>query len=185
MSGDGDADGGNGTGDADADGGDQAGDGGDPAGDGGGGNETSDAGGGRSGEMTLVFTLAAIRRFEEPRAVFTDAREWSRYVGIVDNDTDAVASFTDEYGIRQDFELGDADKWLAMEEMRAATDTPRHVFVGTTVEDRRIANHVGWEYRQPQTVAEKADWTLAGEGADSGGGGLVERLRSLLPGGSA
>ena len=56
--------------------------------------------GGRSGEMTLVFTLAAIERFADPAAAFAAAREWSRYVGIVDNDTDAVDAFAESHGVR-------------------------------------------------------------------------------------
>lgn len=137
---------------------------------------------GRSGEMTLVFTLPAIERFENPAAVFDDAREWSRYVGIVDNDSDAVDSFLRKHDLRPDFGPGDADKWLAMEEIRGSTATPRHVFVGTTVEDRRIADHMGWEYRQPTEVAEKADWSLDGETTTSES--IVDRLRGLLPGSS-
>lgn len=142
-------------------------------------------GGGGSGEMTLVFTLPAVRRFADPQRVFAEAREWSRYVGVVDNDTEAVRAFVDEHGLRQDFDVGDADKWLAMEGIRNSVATPRVVFVGTTVEDRRIADHVGWEYRQPEAIAEKADWALAGEGGASGDeSGLVDSVRRFLPGGS-
>jgi len=136
----------------------------------------------RTGEMTLVFTLAAVERFADPATVFEEAREWSRYVGIVANDTDAVASFVATHEVRPDFDQGEADKWLAIEEIGAATATPRHVFVGTTVEDRRIADHLGWEYRRPDEVAEKADWTLASDDADSGADtdGVVSRLLARL-----
>ncbi|PSP95523.1 hypothetical protein BRC78_00645 [Halobacteriales archaeon QH_8_68_33] len=112
-------------------------------------------------------------------ARFQEAREWSRYVGIVDNDTDAVDAFGESHGVRPDFDQGEADKWLAMEEIRGTTDTPRHVFVGTSVEDRRIADHLGWEYRDPETVAEKADWDLANEEEPEG---LVDRLLGLVRG---
>jgi len=133
--------------------------------------------GGRAGEMTLVFTLAAIERFADPAAVFAAAREWSRYVGIVANDTDAVTEFAESHGVRPDFDQGEADKWLAMEEIRATAATPRHVFVGTSVEDRRIADHLGWEFRDPEAVAEKADWELASEAEPDG---LVDRLLGLV-----
>jgi hypothetical protein len=139
------------------------------------GNGTS---GGRSGEMTLVFTLAAIETFADPATVFAEARQWSRYVGIVANDTDAVDSFVDTHDLHPDFDQGEADKWLAIEEIGNATDTPRHVFVGTTMEDRRIADHLGWEYRQPAAVAEKADWAIASDEGSEGGvvSGLLDRL---------
>jgi len=131
----------------------------------------------RSGEMTLVFTLAAIEQFADPAAVFADAREWSRYVGVVANDAGAVAEFCDAHGLEPDFDTGDADKWLAMEEIRGVTATPRHVFVGTSVEDRRIADHLGWEYRTVEEAAEPADWPLArDEGADGPLGRVLDRL---------
>jgi len=138
--------------------------------------------GGSSGEMTLAFALAAIERFDDPATVFAEAREWSRSVGIVANDADAVAAFVAEYDLQQDFDVGEADKWLAMERIHESTATPRHVFVGASVEDRRIADHLDWEYRTPEEVAEKAGWVLGGD--DSGGdSGLVARLRGILPGG--
>jgi len=139
------------------------------------------SGGSPSGELTLVFTLAAIDRFADPARVFEEAREWSRYVGIVANDTGAVDSFVDTHEVRLDFDQGEADKWLAIEEIGAATATPRHVFVGTTMEDRRIADHLGWEYRRPDEVAEKADWALTADEADSDG--VVSRLLDRLTGG--
>jgi len=135
---------------------------------------------GRSGEMTLVFTLAAIEKFADPATVFEEARAWSRYVGIVARDSDAVHSFVDAHDIRPDFDQGETDKWLAMEEIGDATPTPRHVFVGTAMEDRRIADHLGWEYRQPEAVAEKADWTLTANEQESDG--VVSRLLDRLSG---
>jgi len=141
-------------------------------------------------EMTLAFALSAIERFEEPRRVFEDAREWSRYVGVVANDTDAVAGFVDEHGLEQDFRLGDRDKWLAMERIRAATDTDRHVYVGTTADDRRLADHLGWEFLDPGEVAAKAGWPLESgevsprsgdrEGSPGADESLLDRLRDRL-----
>jgi hypothetical protein len=118
--------------------------------------------------MTLVFTLAAIETFADPASVVAEARGWSRYVGVVANDADAAAAFCDEHGVEPDFDTGDADKWLATEEIGKTTATPRHVFVGTSVGDRRIADHLGWEYRTVEAVAEKADWTLARDEASDG-----------------
>lgn len=129
------------------------------------------------GEMTLVFELSAARKLADPAAAFEDARQWSRRVGIVSNDADAVESFVREHDLEQDFDLGDRDKWLAMSEIRASTSTPRHVFVGTTTEDRRLANHVGWEYLPLSDAAESAGWAIGT--ARSTDTTLVERLRRL------
>ncbi|WP_135365655.1 DUF7124 domain-containing protein [Halosimplex halophilum] len=140
--------------------------------------------GDRSGEMTLAFELAAIREFGDPEAVFADAREWSRYVGVVANDTDAVAEFVAERDVQQDFDLGDRDIWLVMEGIREDSDAPRHVFVGTTPEDRRIADATGWEFRRPAEVADAAGWSLAGSDSGSGSSdpGLLARLWARLSG---
>lgn len=115
-------------------------------------------------DMTLGFALSAIDRFADPTGVFEDARTWCRYVGIVDNHTDAVGTYVREHDLQQDFELGDRDKWLALEELHEATDTDRHVFVGTTEDDRRAAEFTGWEYQTVHDVAEKAGWRLDARG---------------------
>ena len=69
--------------------------------------------GGRTGEMTLVFTLAAIERFADPAAVFEEAREWSRYVGIVDNDTDAVDAFGESHLSASPWSKSGRTPWLS------------------------------------------------------------------------
>ncbi|WP_436931391.1 DUF7124 domain-containing protein [Halosimplex halobium] len=142
------------------------------------------ADGDRSGEMTLAFELAAIREFADPETVFADAREWSRYVGVVANDTDAVAAFVAERDVQQDFDLGDRDIWLNMKGIRESSDAPRHVFVGTTPEDRRIADATGWEFRRPAEVADAAGWSLAGSDGGSGSPdpGLLARLWARISG---
>ena len=147
----------------------------------------SDTEGEATGEMTLAFELDAIRRFEDPETVFAEAREWSRAVGVVSNDIDAVASFIAEHDLTQDFDLGDRDIWLTMEHVRESHPAPRHVFVGSTPEDRRIADATGWEFRRPGTVAERADWSLDQSDGDTGSRpGLLARIRSriaaLVPG---
>ena len=56
----------------------------------------------RTGEVTLILSLGAARRLAEPEAAMADAREWSRHVGIVANDADAVErALADADGIRQ------------------------------------------------------------------------------------
>lgn len=128
--------------------------------------------------MTLAFTLDAISRFPNPGAIVADAREWSRQVGVVANDADAVATFVDRHDVTQDFDLGDQDIWQAMAEISEAVDTQRCVLVGVSPEDRRIAQHTGWEFIHVAEAAEKADWDLhAGVGQQAS---VVERLREWL-----
>jgi FMN phosphatase YigB (HAD superfamily) len=130
------------------------------------------------GDLTLAFELAALRKFSDPESVFADAREWSHNVGIVANDTEAVHAFVREHGLRQDFELGRRDKWLVMEGIREETETTRHVFVGDSLEDRRLADHLGWEFVSVTEAAEKAGWALEGDGDETRG--LLARIRRRL-----
>ncbi|WP_418280921.1 DUF7124 domain-containing protein [Halorubrum sp. DTA98] len=138
---------------------------------------------GRDGELTLVVALDAARAFADPAGVVADARRWSRYVGVVDNDVGAVEAFVDDHGIRNDYALGERDKRRALTEIRAAANTPRYVFVGASPEDRRLANHVGWEFLTANEAAGKAGWELSGDdtGNDAGDdAGVSRRLRRAL-----
>lgn len=131
-----------------------------------------------TGEMTLAFSLAASERLADPAGAFADAREWSRYVGIIDNDTDRVREFLDRHDLQHDYELGDTDVWLAMEAIREEAGTPRHVYVGTDVEDRRVASHLEWEFVPLTEAADRADWSLTTHCSDTT---LIERLRARVP----
>ncbi|MFC7186269.1 DUF7124 domain-containing protein [Halorubrum yunnanense] len=133
----------------------------------------------RSGELTLVLSLGAARRLADPEAAFAEARQWSRYVGIVANDADAVERFARERGVGNDYALRNWDKWGTLGDVRDEADTPRHVFVGTSSSDRRVATHVGFEYRPIREAAERADWEL-GEPGPADGSGLVARIRSAV-----
>ncbi len=150
----------------------------------------------RDGDLTLLFTLGAVRSLADPADAVTDAREWSRYVGIVANDASAVESFTRRHGIENDCRLRSWDKWGTVQDLHETTDTPRHVFVGTTAADRRVATHVGWEFRTAEEAANRAGWALGepeasggedGNGRKDGsgrthgrGGGLWMRLRRYV-----
>jgi hypothetical protein len=127
----------------------------------------------RRGGMTLAFSLAAIERLADPAAAFEDAGRWSGFVGVVDDDREAVERTVAERGLRQDFDPGDRDRWLALQAIREATHAPRYVYVGATGEDRRVAVQLGWEYVPVTEAAGKADWALADEGPD---GGLLARF---------
>ncbi len=133
----------------------------------------------RSGELTLVLSLGAARRLADPEAAFAEARRWSRYVGVVANDADAVERFVREHGVENDYALRNWDKWGTLGDIHDEAATPRHVFVGTSPSDRRVATHVGFEYRSIREAAERADWELSEPGA-SEESGLIERLRRAV-----
>ena len=117
--------------------------------------------GGGSGEMTLAFDLEALKRLARPDAVFTDARQWSEYVGVVsEKPTYVVTNFTRKHRIRQDFFSGPRGREESLENVKEQFDTPRHVYVGTSDEDADLAERVGWEYVDVEDAAEAAEWEL-------------------------
>jgi hypothetical protein len=117
-----------------------------------------------SGEMTLAFELTALQELAEPGAVFDDARRWSKYVGVVsDKPTYVVTNFTRKNRIRQDFFSGPKGKGESLESVREQFDTDRHVFVGTTDDDRDLAEECEWEFLDVTESAEAAEWQLADE----------------------
>jgi hypothetical protein len=117
-----------------------------------------------SGEMTLAFELTALQELAEPGAVFDDARRWSKYVGVVsDKPTYVVTNFTRKNRIRQDFFSGPKGKGESLESVREQFDTDRHVFVGTTDDDRDLAEAHEWEFLDVAEAAEAAEWQLAEE----------------------
>jgi hypothetical protein len=118
-------------------------------------------GGGGSSDMTLAFELAALKRLVEPDAVFSDARTWSKYVGVVSEEpTYVVTNFTRKNRIRQDFFSGPRGREESLENVQAQFDTDRHVFVGTNEGDADLADRVGWEYVPIEAAADAADWEL-------------------------
>jgi len=128
-----------------------------------------------SGEMTLAFELAALQELADPGAVFADARQWTEYVGVVsDEPTYVVTNFTRKRRIRQDFFSGPKSKQESLANVKEQFDTDRHVFVGTTEEDRELAEKTGWEFLDVTDAAEAADWELGGESEEAATRG-VER----------
>ncbi|ERH01323.1 MAG: hypothetical protein J07HN6_02958 [Halonotius sp. J07HN6] len=130
-----------------------------------------------SGRVTLAFSLSAIDRLADPAAVFEDATAWSRSIGIVDDDIKRIEQVVAEHDLRQDFDMADRDKWFALEEICETESTPRHVYVGASDADMRVATMFCWEYVNIAEAAEKSDWELSETGS---GSGLVGRLVTAL-----
>ena len=124
-------------------------------------------GGSEGGEMTLAFELAALQALADPGTVFVDARQWTEYVGVVsEKPTYVVTNFTRKHRVRQDFFSGPRGVAESLENVAEQFDTDRHVFVGTSEDDREIAEATGWEYLPLEDAAEAAEWTLAEERDD-------------------
>jgi hypothetical protein len=113
------------------------------------------------GTMTLAFELAALKALADPNAVFDDARQWTEYVGVLsDEPTYVVTNFTRKRRLRQDFFSGPRGVDESLDNVADQFDTDRHVFVGTTDEDRAAAEAHGWEYLDIEEAAEFAEWRL-------------------------
>jgi hypothetical protein len=114
-----------------------------------------------SGDMTLAFDLAALKELAHPDSVFTDARQWSEYVGVVsEKPTYVVTNFCRKHRIRQDFFSGPRNREESLTNVEGQFDTDRHVFVGTSAEDEQLAAEVGWEYLPIEDAADAAGWGL-------------------------
>jgi PAB1-binding protein PBP1 len=114
--------------------------------------------------MTLAFELEALKALADPNAVFNDARQWTEYVGVVsDKPTYVVTNFTRKHRVRQDFFSGPRGVEESLENVKRQFDTDRHVFVGTSDEDRELADRSEWEYLPLEQAAEAAGWALAGD----------------------
>ena len=119
---------------------------------------------GGSTDMTLAFELAALQSLADPNAVFNDARGWTEYVGVVsEKPTYVVTNFTRKHRIRQDFFSGPRGVEESLENVKRQFETDRHVFVGTSDEDRAVAEATGWEFVPIERAAEAAGWTIGGD----------------------
>lgn len=117
--------------------------------------------GGGSSDMTLAFELDALKSLADPNAVFNDARGWTEYVGVVsEKPTYVVTNFTRKHRVRQDFFSGPRGVRESLENVKRQFDTGRHVYVGTTDEDRAVAEETGWEFLPLERAAEAAGWTV-------------------------
>jgi hypothetical protein len=121
-------------------------------------------GGDRSGTMTLAFELEALKALADPTAAFSNARQWTKYVGVVsEQPTYVVTNYTRKHRIRQDFFSGPRGVIESLENVKRQFDTDRHVYVGTCDEDREAAEETEWEYLPVEQAAEAAEWALGDE----------------------
>ncbi|MFA9517587.1 hypothetical protein ACERIT_10285 [Halopenitus sp. H-Gu1] len=122
---------------------------------------------GGSTDMTLAFELEALQQFEDPNAVFNDARQWTEYVGVVsEKPTYVVTNFTRKHRVRQDFFSGPRGVKESLQNIKDQFETDRHVFVGISPEEEALAESVDWEFLQVEDAAEAAGWRLAEEGTE-------------------
>lgn len=112
--------------------------------------------------MTLVFKRAALERLADPAGVFEDAKRWTEALGLVSDETpELLSEFADREDIDPDFISSAGGQTGGLAVVRQQYATERHVFVGTTDEDRRLAESLGWEYLPYTEAAEASGWTLA------------------------
>jgi hypothetical protein len=116
---------------------------------------------GGSGDMTLAFDLEALKQLSRPDVVFNDARQWSEYVGVIsEKPTYVVTNFTRKHRIRQDFFSGPRGREESLDNVKEQFGTERHVYVGTSDDDKAIAEASDWEYVAVEDAAEAAEWEL-------------------------
>ena len=130
---------------------------------------------GTAGPMTLLLTVSAVRRLDEPAAAVAEARAWSEHVGIVADDGEPVADvrrFVDGIEADPDLVAGQVSGSLADVRQRLRTD--RHVLVGTTEQQQAVAAALGWEFQHVEDAANAAEWPLAPGEPSSDGRGTEE-----------
>jgi hypothetical protein len=116
---------------------------------------------GGSSDMTLAFELDALKELAYPDDVFTDARQWTSYVGVIsEQPTYVVTNYTRKHRIRQDFFSGPRGRGESLDNVKKQFETDRHVFVGTSEEDAELAEEHGWEYLAVEDAADAAGWKL-------------------------
>jgi hypothetical protein len=117
---------------------------------------------GGSSDMTLAFELKALKELKSPDSVFTGARQWTTYVGVIsDKPTYVVTNFTRKHRIRQDFFSGPRSREESLENIMDQFDSERYVFVGVDDSDEELGESTGWEYVDLETAADAASWELA------------------------
>jgi len=112
-----------------------------------------------STDMTLVFRGAALVALVDPPAAIRDAKTWTRYVGIVaDEPPDAILAALDRRDVAVDFVSENPVADLVR--IRQRFGTRRHVFIGQSDEDRRMARSLGVEFLSLDEAASEAGWQV-------------------------
>lgn len=114
-----------------------------------------------AGGMVLAFALSALDELAEPAAAVADAEAWAGHIGVVGpRDVDVEAALENR-DIEPDFRSDAGGKPGALAHVRQRVRAERYVYVGTTDEDRELAEALGWEYLSVEEAATEADWPLA------------------------
>lgn len=117
---------------------------------------------GGGGQLTLVFKLGALERLADPAAAFGDAEQWTAVLGLVSDDApERLSRAADRLNVSPDVLSAAGGQTGGLAVIRQQYPSDRHVFVGTSDEDRRLAESLGWEYLAVEDAAEAADWPLA------------------------
>jgi len=114
-------------------------------------------------DMTMALTYKAAHYFTDPEFVFSDARGWADWIGIVGEvSTPVIRKFQRDNRVELDFfggsEAGPESR-LKEIDRESMFFAERMVLVGTDA-DEWIAEAAGWEFVPVETAAEKADWEL-------------------------
>lgn len=113
------------------------------------------------GEMTLAFELSALQALAEPGTAFADARQFTRYVGVItEQPTHVLTNYTRKRRIREDFFSGPEDREATLESVREQFDSDRYVLIGTGEADQAVAEAADWEYLPVEEAAAAAGWTV-------------------------
>lgn len=127
----------------------------------------------QSSDMTLALTVEALRRLDEPATAVADARDWTVHLGVVAEKPNAGLEYASIQQIETEFFSGTRSIEETLSELSMSYDTDRFVLVGTTDSEEELATAFDWEYRDIETAAERAGWTLAEREKQ---GGILDRL---------
>lgn len=117
--------------------------------------------------ITLAFSLTALEELTDPTDVFDGAERWSSNLGILtDGKAVDVTNFAYDYQLALDFTSGPRDLETSLEESFQMLPTDRHIFIGTTEEQKEFAEGSNWEFLHVEEAATAAEWELVGDERD-------------------
>lgn len=119
---------------------------------------------GGGGEMTLAFELSALKALAEPGTAFADARQWTRFTGVVTEESGSVRDrYTRKRRIRADFDSKGEGITEALDRIKGEFDTDRYVVVGNGEVSQEAVEAAGWEYLPVEEAAAAAEWTVGSQ----------------------